>query len=271
MSDAVMLVRARGELMAGLPAGGAMLAVAVGEGEVGVLPAGVSVAAVNADTSLVVSGPEAGIVECERRWADRRIKRLVVSHAFHSVLMEPMLERFASVVEGLTLSAPRIALVSNVTGCIESELFTDPGYWVRQVREPVRFADQVTAARGAGGVHFLEIGPDAVLAGLIDAEAVIAVQRRGRDQVATLMGAVAQAHCHGVTVDWAEVFRGRNAHRVDLPGYPFQHQHYWLTPPPTTTDNTLHHPILTTATSLSRADSGCSRRTHRTSHTRLGR
>ena len=164
-------------------------------------------------------------------------------------MMDPMLEDFAAVVAGLTLSAPRIALVSNVTGRVESELFTDACYWVRHVREAVRFADGVAAVRAAGGARFLEVGPDAALAGLIEAEAVVAVARRGRDEVATLMGAVALAHCYGVAVDWNAVFTGRGARRVDLPGYAFQHQRYWLSPQPAT-DNNLHHPILTSKVEL---------------------
>jgi acyl transferase domain-containing protein len=164
--------------------------------------------------------------------------------------MEPMLAEFASVVAGLTFATPTLPLASNVTGSLETEVFTDPGYWVR---EAVRFADGVAAIRGAGGTRFLEVGPDAVLAGLIEADAVLAVQRRGRDQVATVLRALADAHCHGVSVDWAAVFTGQDTRRVDLPGYPFQHQQYWLNPQPHT-DNTLHHPILTSCTTLSRAD-----------------
>jgi acyl transferase domain-containing protein/acyl carrier protein len=218
LEDAVRLVTARGALMAGLPAGGAMLAVQVAEGEVGELPDGVSVAAVNGPGSVVVSGPEAGIAELEGRWAGRRTRRLAVSHGFHSVLMEPMLERFAEVCAGLDWRPPRIALASNVTGGIESEALCDPGYWVRQVRDTVRFADGVAALRDAGGARFVEVGPDAVLAGVIDAEAVIAVQRRDRGEVQT----------------WQRFYTG--AQHVDLPTYAFQRQRYWLSPSTTAVD-----------------------------------
>ncbi|WP_433715689.1 type I polyketide synthase [Nocardia sp. CA-084685] len=263
LEDAVRLVTARGRLMAALPAGGAMLAVeidAVGKydeidavgnfGEVGDLPDGVSIAAINAPGSVVVSGPEAGIAELQARWSDRRTRRLIVSHAFHSVLMEPMLDEFRRIIADLRFQRPRIPVASNVTGELESELLADPGYWVRHVREPVRFADGIAASRAAGGSRFLEVGPDAVLAGLIDADCVIATQRRGRDQVETLVRAVAEAHCAGVDVDWSRFYAGTGARTVDLPTYPFQRQRYWLSPAATIADarsfglGRIPHPIL---------------------------
>ncbi|MBJ8338366.1 SDR family NAD(P)-dependent oxidoreductase [Antrihabitans sp. YC3-6] len=252
LADAVTLVTARGALMAALPVGGAMLAVEMGEDEVGALPAGVSIAGINSRSSVTVSGPVAGIEELEARWSDRRTKRLTVSHAFHSELMDPMLAEFAAVAQALTWHLPRIALVSTVTGQLETELFADPGYWVRQVREPVRFADGIRAAKSAGGSRFVEVGPDAQLSALIDADAVVAVQRRGRSQVGTVVRAVADAHCYGVHVDWARFFAGRGAQRVDLPGYPFQHQRFWLDAAPTAVDSPLGHPVLDQAVSLAR-------------------
>ncbi|MFI6367767.1 type I polyketide synthase [Nocardia sp. NPDC050630] len=257
LEDAVRLVAARGRLMAALPAGGAMLAIEVDEIGVGAdLPDGVSVAAINAPGSVVVSGPEAGIAELEARWVDRRTRRLTVSHAFHSVLMEPMLDEFGRVVADSTFRSPHIPIASNLTGAVESDLLVDPKYWVRQVREPVRFADGITTLRQAGGTRFLEIGPDAVLAGLIDAEAVVATQRRGRDQVETLVRAVAEAHCAGVDVDWAEFYAGTGARRVDLPTYAFQRQRYWLSPAEPASDavgfgqECVDHPLLSTMVSL---------------------
>ncbi|MEV5839469.1 SDR family NAD(P)-dependent oxidoreductase [Nocardia sp. NPDC052112] len=282
LADAVRLVRARGTLMAALPAGGAMLAAELGVvdeigaggtvgqvgeiGEMGVgsaarvdvvatvgeLPVGVSVAAINAPGSVVVSGPEAGIAELEARWADRRTKRLAVSHGFHSVLMEPMLDEFAAVCAELVWESPRIRVASNVTGELEAELLADPGYWVRQVREPVRFADGIAALRQAGGARFVEVGPDAVLAGLIDAEAVVATQRRNRGQVETLVRAVGEMHCAGVDVDWSRFYAPTSARRVDLPTYAFQRQRYWLTTSEAFGDvgslglTEVNHPILRT-------------------------
>ncbi|MEV5839473.1 type I polyketide synthase [Nocardia sp. NPDC052112] len=254
LADAVRLVRARGTLMAALPAGGAMLAVEIDE--VDDLPDGVSVAAINAPGSVVVSGPEAGIAELEARWANRRTRRMTVSHAFHSVLMEPMLDEFGRVVADLTLQPPQIPIAANLTGAFEPELLCDPRYWVRQVREPVRFADGITTLRQAGGTRFLEIGPDAVLAGLIDVPAVIATQRRGRQEVETLVRAVAEAHCAGVDVDWSRFYAGTGARRVDLPTYAFQRQRFWLSPSAPVGDvgglglERVDHPLLSAVVSV---------------------
>ena len=132
-------------------------------------------------------------------------------------------------------------------------MLADPGYWVRQVREPVRFADGVAAVRAAGGVRFVEVGPDAVFAGSLDG---LAVQRRGRDQVATLVRFVADAHCRGVGVDWKGVYAGSGARRVDLPTFAFQRQRYWLAPSTTVADvaslglQRVDHPFLSAMVTL---------------------
>ncbi|MGB3440235.1 MAG: SDR family NAD(P)-dependent oxidoreductase, partial [Actinophytocola sp.] len=213
LDDACTLVAARGRLMAGLPSGGAMLAAEVSEEDV---PESVDVAAVNGPTSLVVSGTEEEISVLEERWRaeGRRVKRLVVSHAFHSRLMEPMLAEFATVAESLTYNEPRIPLPGAVT---------DPAYWVRQVRDTVRFADGVSELRERGVTAFLELGPDPVLsAHVTDA---VAVLRTGRAEVATLLGAVGAVWARGAVVDWVRIVpEGR---RVDLPTYAFQRARYW--------------------------------------------
>ncbi|MFC3386959.1 polyketide synthase dehydratase domain-containing protein, partial [Couchioplanes caeruleus subsp. azureus] len=118
-----------------------------------------------------------------------------------------------------TLHRPQIPLVSNVTGRIETDLFTDPAYWVRHVRETVRFADAVGAA---GDVWLLEVGPDAVLSAMTGG---VPAMRRGRDEVTTLLTAVGALYTQGHGVDWTAVVGTGN--RVDLPTYPFQHQHFW--------------------------------------------
>ncbi|MFC7388448.1 acyltransferase domain-containing protein, partial [Sphaerisporangium rhizosphaerae] len=173
LADACRLVAARGRLMQGLPSGGAMAAIGCGEQEIVPVLAGrgeISVAAVNAPGSVVVSGA-ADQVEQVVEWARKngyRTRRLRVSHAFHSPLMEPMLAEFERVVAGLTLRRPELPLVSNLSGELVGEEVTEPGYWVEHVRRPVRFADTITTLRGQGVGCYIEAGPDAQLAPMIE-------------------------------------------------------------------------------------------------------
>ncbi|MEU4773596.1 SDR family NAD(P)-dependent oxidoreductase [Micromonospora sp. NPDC023644] len=241
LADACALVAARGRLMQALPTGGGMLAVAAAEADVLAtldgLAGRVGVAAVNGPTSVVVSGDVAALAEVERTWRDRgaRTRRLTVSHAFHSPLMEPMLAEFRAVLTGLTFAAPALPIVSNVTGALaDADEIRTADYWVRHVREAVRYADGVAALRAAGVDTFLEVGPQSVLTAMAadilpgdDAALSVAVQRKDRPEAQGLLAGLAELHVHGVVVDWQPWFAGTGARRVDLPTYAFQHQRYW--------------------------------------------
>ncbi|MFJ9613856.1 SDR family NAD(P)-dependent oxidoreductase [Streptomyces noursei] len=269
LEDACVLVAARARLMQALPAGGAMVAVQATEDEVRPrLADGVSIAAVNGPESVVLAGEEAPVLRVAGELAaqGRKTQRLSVSHAFHSALMEPMLEDFRQVVEGLSFKAPEIPLVSNVTGELASqELVCSPGYWVRHVRETVRFADGVRALEAEGASVFLELGPDGVLTamaqhGADEAAVFVSALRKDRPEESALVTALARLHVAGVAVDWAAWFAGTGARRVDLPTYPFQHERYWPRPAALSGDVSgagllpAEHPLL--GVTLTLADSG---------------
>ncbi len=267
LEDACRLVAARGRLMGGLPAGGAMVAVQATEAEASESLAGlegrVALAAVNGPAAVVFSGEQAAVLELAGTWEGRgrKTRRLRVSHAFHSPLMDGMLEQFGALARTVSFSEPRIPVVSNVTGEVASEgLLCDPQYWVRHVREPVRFAAGVHALVERGARCFLELGPEGVLsamtqdcladarhaggAGVGAAESeteraqgapagevsviVAPLLRGGRSEARTLFGALGRAWAHGVEVGWARMFEGCAAQRVGLPPYAFQRERYWL-------------------------------------------
>ncbi|SES41714.1 type I polyketide synthase, partial [Lentzea albida] len=232
LRDACRLVAARAALMQALPEGGAMLAIQATEAEVSaLLGEGVSIAAVNGPSSVVLAGEEDAVHAVAARLQGRKTSRLRVSHAFHSPLMEPMLADFARVVAGLSFEPARIPVVSNVTGQLATDVGT-PGYWVRHVRDTVRFGDGVRALSEAGATVFLELGPDSVLSALAaeslpgDAVVVPAV-RKDRSEETAVLSAFAQLHVIGVPVSWQGLFEGTGARRVDLPTYAFQHERYW--------------------------------------------
>ncbi|MCW7947454.1 polyketide synthase, partial [Streptomyces hygroscopicus] len=233
LEDAATLVTARARLMQALPADGAMVAVQAAEHEI--LPHltdEASIAAVNGPQSVVISGAEDAVTEIAGVFAQqgRKTSRLKVSHAFHSPLMDPMLEEFARVVEGLRFGKPRIPVVSNVTGELVEAYTAD--YWVRHVRQTVRFADGIRTLGELGVTTFVEVGPGGVLSAMAQAcpggALAIPALRADSPEPEAITSAVAQAHVHGVAVDWHAFFAGRGARRVDLPAYAFQHQRYWL-------------------------------------------
>ncbi|MFI0737656.1 beta-ketoacyl synthase N-terminal-like domain-containing protein [Streptomyces sp. NPDC021100] len=242
LEDACALVAARGRLMAASSPDGIMVAVEAAEDEVAAALAGdesVGIAAVNGPRATVISGRR----EAVERVADllaaqgRRTKRLRVTRGFHSPLMDDVLDAFRSVAAELDYRAPRVTLVSNVTGeILEPEEVCTPDYWVRHIRRPVRFHDGVRRLAADGVTTFLELGPGGVLSALVrDAlgdeggdTAAVPLLRRGQDEETSLVTALARARTRGAAgPGWARFHAARGARRVELPTYAFQRQRYW--------------------------------------------
>ncbi len=252
LRDACALVAARGRLMGGLPGGGAMMAVQASEEEVLGSLAGfegrVGLAAVNGPLSVVVSGDEDAVLEVGGLWRGRgrAVRRLRVSHAFHSPRMEGVLGEFGEVAGDVSVGEPRVPLVSNVSGVplAEGDL-VGGGYWVRHAREPVRFLDGVRWLVERGARVFVELGPDGVLSAMVgdcvggvsdegvggpeggvwDGVAV-PVLRGESSEAQAFVGCLGEVWVDGVDVDWGRLFEG--ARRVELPTYAFQRSRYWL-------------------------------------------
>ncbi|MEV3993766.1 type I polyketide synthase [Streptomyces sp. NPDC049837] len=240
LDDACTLVAARGRLMQALPAGGAMVSVRAAEEEVRALLTGdAALAAVNGPTSTVVSGSEAAVTAVAEALAarGRRTKRLNVSHAFHSPLMDGMLDEFRAVAATLTYRAPEIPVVSDVTGrrATRDEL-RGADYWAEHVRATVRFADGVRTAHDMGATTFVELGPGGVLCGMADeclpgGVTLVPALDKDRPEPAGLLRAVATAQVTGAALDRARLFE-RPAPAVDLPVYAWQHRRFWIEPTP---------------------------------------
>ncbi|MCZ1020965.1 type I polyketide synthase [Streptomyces noursei] len=286
VADAAALVLARGRLMQALPEGGAMVSLEATEEEV--LPQlvdrqdRVSIAAINGPAAVVIAGraDEVDAVAEHFGALGRRTKRLRVSHAFHSPLMEPMLADFRAAVSRLTPQAPVIPVVSGLTGTLATvEQLTSAEYWVNHARHAVRFADALDWLHGHGAATFLELGPDGVLSamaqtclaatgatdGAPDAAdgvpATLAVLRPGRPEAETLTAALAGLHTRGAAVQWEPYFQGTGARRTDLPTYAFQRRRYWPKSLPATGGDVraaglgaAHHPLLTAAVSVANSD-----------------
>ena len=253
LEDGLKLIAARGRLMQTLCEPGDMLALPVGERDALELiaplndksPDELSIAAINGPVSVVVSGKPKAMETLSATLAEKDIKAkpLSVSHAFHSAMMVPMLAEFERAAGAITYFRPGIALCSNVTGEMATDEVTDPAYWVRHVREPVRFAAGVKTLHEEGIDAFLEVGPKPALLGMAGqclpedgAEGTKAIfipsLREGRDDWRQLLQSLGQWYIQGGVVDWRALDRTPDnksrRHKVSLPTYPFQRQRYWI-------------------------------------------
>ncbi|MHB1330248.1 MAG: acyltransferase domain-containing protein, partial [Gemmatimonadales bacterium] len=242
LESAVRLVAARATLMQSLPSGGSMAALDLDEASVRALPevasGQLSVAAVNGPESVVVSGPEALVSAVVERLlaAGGRATRLVVSHAFHSASMDPILPAFAATASRVQFGRPQVPLASNVSGALAGpDELGQADYWVRQLRGTVRFADGVKALASMGCDTFLEIGPHPVLLPMArqslgdrQGTAWLPTLRKGRSAWLTTLEGVAAALTRGSPFDWAGFDGGVRQARVAVPKTPFERRTHWI-------------------------------------------
>ncbi len=241
LEDGLWLVATRARLMQSLPAGGAMAAVLADEARVATALRGhearVGIAAVNGPANVVISGEADAVHAVVADLASDGItsQPLTVSHAFHSPLMEPILDAFEGTARAVPFGAPRVPMASNLTGVLlRGDATLDATYWRRHVREPVRFVDGLRALRGAGVRVFLEIGPHPTLVGMgrralmEEGLAWLPSLAKGRDDWRVLLETAGALFTRGVAIDWNGFDRDYPRSRVDVPGYPFERQRYWF-------------------------------------------
>ncbi|TGA95882.1 type I polyketide synthase, partial [Streptomyces palmae] len=278
LADAAAVVAARGSLMQALPAGGAMMALQAGEDEVRALLAGrehlASIAAVNGPAAVVLSGDEETVLDIggKLRAEGRKTRRLRVSHAFHSPHMDAMLDPFRQVLAEVDWRDPAIPVISNLTGApLTGEQARSAEYWVRHVRQTVRFHDGVRHLAEQGVTTLLEVGPDGVLSAMAQdclaeqaaatgAVATVPLLRRDQPERMTVRTAAARLFTRGVPMDRGALLTRDHGRRLDLPTYAFQSRRYWTAAAGGTADaaglglDEAGHPLLGAAVTTADGD-----------------
>jgi amino acid adenylation domain-containing protein len=241
--DGLRLVAARSRLMQKM-ARGAMLSVRIGEEQLAsLLDESVCIAAINSPNLCVLSGTVESIERLEKKFEADSVgcKRLRTSHAFHSAMMEPMLEEFEKEVRSVALHAPSTPYVSGVSGTwITPKEATDPRYWSQHCRKPVRFGDAAALLLNFPEAALLEVGPGQTLTTLVNSQRgnrpipiVASMPERGNDGNAsgTMLEALGKLWAAGVEADWNRFSSGQQRQRVSLPTYPFERKKHWIEPP----------------------------------------
>ena len=237
VEDAARVVAVRSKALAGLPSGGAMAAVAWPETVAAEQVAGhggqVWVAAVNGPGSVVLAGDRdvLALVVAAAEAQQVRVRWLPVSYASHGPDVDAVAGDLTVGLAGVTPAAGRIPFWSAVTGQVTDGAALDGAYWVRNLREQVRFEDVIRGLAGSGHGVFVEVSPHPVLTAAIEQTAgdqvVAGTLRRDDGGPGRLLTSAAEVFVRGVDVDWAGMFAGSGAQRVDLPTYAFQRQRYW--------------------------------------------
>ncbi|NTX52451.1 type I polyketide synthase [Myxococcus sp. CA039A] len=240
LEDALLLAATRGRLMQELPRVGGMLAVRAPEERVAALvaahPRELSIAAVNGPSEVVIAGrsERLRVVGEVLQREGVEVKPLNVSHAFHSPLMEPMLDSFERMVAKLRLRPPELPLISNLTGALVRDEPTTPAYWRRHVREPVRFAAGLRALHAKGADLIVELGPTPVLLGMgrtcLPDERLVWLPslRNGHSDVEQMRASLAELWVRGASSGLTGIATHGRRSRVPLPNQPFQRKRHWM-------------------------------------------
>ncbi|MCP3102831.1 type I polyketide synthase [Myxococcus sp. K15C18031901] len=240
LEEGLGLIATRARLMQSLPAGGAMAAVsaepALVESVLARYDGQLSLAALNGPRSVVISGRQGALSDClgELSRLGKRATPLRVSHAFHSSLMEPILEEFGVAASKVRLKAPTIPLISNVSGREAGPEIQEPRYWVEHLRRPVMFARSLESLRRAGVTGFLEVGPRPTLIAMgqgcipVDGTRWWGSLRPERSDWEQLLEGLSSLYVAGVPVNWRGLDAGRERRKLSLPSYPFQRRKHWM-------------------------------------------
>ena len=239
LEDALRIVAMRGKLMQQLPSS-AMLSIQLPEEEVEQLLEGeISLAASNAPTNCVVSGSTEAIDKLQQELQQIGIscRRLHTSHAFYSQMMEPIIDTFIQLLCKVKLNPPKISFVSNVSGTwITAAQATDPNYWAKHLRQPIRFCQGIAQLAKTPETLFLEVGPGRALSTFVkqhqkEESLVLTSIRHHQEQqsdVAFLLSNLGKLWLVGVDVKWSGFYASERRHRIPLPTYPFERQPYWI-------------------------------------------
>jgi len=249
LEDGLRLIAKRGQLMQQLPSLGEMVSVIASESKVqaaiasyteklGLAQSNVGIAAINGPESVVISGASAAVKAISSRLESEgvKIKRLQVSHAFHSPLMTPILAKFEAVAQQVSYHEPQIPIISNVTGEQATCDISTPDYWVNHICQPVQFFQSMETLYQQGYEVFLEIGPKPILLGmgrqcLPEGVGVwLPSLRPGVEDWQQMLSSLGQLYLQGVEIDWLGVDQDYGFQKVVLPTYPFQRQRYWIEP-----------------------------------------
>ncbi len=241
VADAARMVTARGRLVQALPRHGAMTVIEASEDAVSSALASysgrVTIAAINGPANTVVSGERAAVDEIAARFAaaGARTKPLRVSHAFHSPLVDPVLDEFERIIGASRYTEPRLPLISNLSGRLaDRALLGNAAYWREHMRQPVRFADSMRALAAMGVTHYIEMSPHPVLLGM-GAECLAGAEvewlpslHRERADWTDLLASLQRLYVSGAEVNWTGFDRGQRRRRVELPTYPFRDRRHWM-------------------------------------------